>query len=141
MSKKVVVEGEVRVRTESKAVMLDRYKETFLLDDSVKDERQALSIIKKGLLDERLRKTVKNYRRYRTHEVVSFESVSDKPEDSELAKLLVEATELQCVPEGLSRYTADGGRKKALEKAIEVKKAKNAKSKKGDAVKDLGKVD
>lgn len=140
MSKKAVVEGEVMVRTEAKTVLLDLYSETFILDDSVKTLEQARSVIKNGLLHDRLSKKVKNYKRFRTYEIISFENTNEEAEQSGLNKLLVEASSLDCVPENLDIYSSAEGKEKALERAIETKKKRGRPAKNQD-VEDQGFVD
>lgn len=142
MAKKVVIEGDAQIRTEANTITLTRYKETFILDDSVQDVNQARSVIKNGLLHDRLTEKVKNYKRFRTYEIKSFEDTEELAEKSKLDKLLVEATKLDCMPENLNIYSSADGKEKALERAIESKKKrqKSAKKKKND-VEDQGYVD
>lgn len=144
MGKLVIVEGEAMVRTESKAIMLDLFQEEFILDDSVKDENQALSVIRKGLLNSRLKKTVKNFVRARTSQVIEFKGTDKKSDNSELDSKLVEAAQLDCVPASLESYASDKAKEKALEKSIDnaKKRKKNAAKKaKESQVEDLGYVD
>lgn len=140
------VEGELYVRTDAKTINIEFYEEEFILDNTIKDIGEARSIIRKGLLNERLRKKVKNYKKFRTCQVVSLEKTNEESKTGEMEKKLLEATKLGCVPVNLDSYLSEGGKEKALEKAIEVKKqrAKADKKKQKRAkvdVEDLGIVD
>jgi len=97
MAKKAVCEGEVVVKDGASSA-IEFYTQEFILDDAVKSLEQARSMIQAGLINERLRKEVQNYRRVRTCQVVSFESTTEKAAHSELDKLLLKATELGCMP-------------------------------------------
>ena len=139
MAKKAVCEGEVVVKDGSRS-SIDFYTEEFILDDEVKSLEQARSMIQSGLISERLRKTVENYRRVRTCQIVSFTETKEKPEHSELDKLLLKATELNCIPENIESYKRPDFKAKALEKAIDRALERQAKQGK-DNVQDLGYVD
>lgn len=144
MAKKAVVEGEVIVRNPNGGFDIEFYEETFTLDDSVESLPEARQIIRKGLIVEKLRKTVKNFKRVRTVEVVSFDESQEQPDNSDLDKLLKKAAQLQCIPENIDNYKRPDFKLKALEKAIEkaeeMAKKHKAKKKKDD-VEDLGYVD
>lgn len=126
MGKFVKVEGEAYIRRDTKTVLIDIYEEDFILDDSVESADEARSIIRKGLLDDRLKKTLENYKKFRTCQVLEFKETKDKPEGGRVDKLLVEATKLQCAPDNLSSYGSPKAKEKALEKAIHT--AKNRKN-------------
>lgn len=140
MPKKAVCEGEVVVKDGSRS-SIEFYTEEFVLDDAVKNLEQARSMIQSGLISERLRRTVENYRRVRTCQVISFTETKDKAEHSELDKLLLKATELNCIPENIESYKRPDYKAKALEKAIERALERNEKQKKSENVQDLGYVD
>lgn len=132
MAKLVKIEGEVMVRSqEGKATLIDLYEEEFILE-GVESEAQARSIIKNGLLSERLRKNTKGYKRFRTYEVTSFEDTDKKSDSSELDKLLVEASKKGCLPDNLDNYKSAAAKTKAIQKALKVyedrKKAKKKNS-------------
>jgi hypothetical protein len=140
MGKLALVEGEVMVRTDAKTLNIDLYSEEFILDDDIKDINEARSVIKNGLLDERLKKTVKNYRKYRTYEIIEFKDTDKKSEQSDYDKLMVKAVKNQCVPENLDSYATQEGKQKALERALDTKKKREAKKVK-DNVEDQGYID
>lgn len=130
MPKKVTVEGEVIAKDGSYAVS-EFYTEEFILDDAVKNEAQARSMIQAGLIADRLRKTVANFRRVRTCQVIGFESTQEKPESSEMDKALLRATELGCVPENITNYRRPDHKLKALQNAIELAEKRKQKPEKG----------
>jgi len=137
MAKKAVCEGEVVVKDGASSA-IEFYTQEFILDDAVKSLEQARSMIQAGLINERLRKEVQNYRRVRTCQVVSFESTTEKAAHSELDKLLLKATELGCMPENIESYKRPDFKAKALEKAIERHLSRKDKK---DPMQDQGYVD
>lgn len=142
MSKKVLVEGEVRVRNSSGVVEIQFYEEEFNLDDSVQTLAQARQIIKRGLITHRLSKKIAGLKSVRTIDVTTFEDSTEKAENAELDVLLTKAVELQCVPANIDNYKRPDYKIKALEKAIKnaqerIEKAKKKKSN----VEDQGYVD
>jgi hypothetical protein len=139
MGKLAKVEGEVVVK-DGTGTSVEFYESQFVLDDAVQNAAQARAIIKKGLISERLRREVQGYKRVRTCQIVEFTSTDDKPEQSDMDRLLIRATELNCVPENIDNYKRPDFKQRALEKAIE-KAEERAKSVKPDAVQDLGYVD
>lgn len=141
MGKKAKCEGEVIV-VQNNAKSVEFYTEEFVLDDSVPDIAQARCIIQGGLIDERLRRNVKGYKRWRTCDVVSFEGTSDKPEaeETELQKLLMEATRLGCLPDTIDSYRRADHKAKALQKAIDNHKSRMAKPEKSNT-QDMGYID
>jgi hypothetical protein len=138
MAKLAKVEGEVVVK-DGTGQSLEFYEESFVLDDAVKNTNQARSIIKKGLISERLRRVVKGYKRVRTCQIVEFTNTDQVAEQSDMDKLFLEATELGCVPENIDNYKRPDFKQKALEKAIAGAKAR-AKAQRPDAMQDLGEV-
>lgn len=139
MPNKATVEGEVIVR-DGTGNSIEFYTEEFIVDDAVRTAGQARSIIKKGFITDRLRKTVEGFKRVRTCQVVEFQKTSDKPENSELDQLLLKAAELECIPENIDNYKRPDYKQKALERAIAKAEERKAKAK-PDAMKDLGEVD
>lgn len=139
MTKKVVVEGEYKIR-DGHYVSIEFFKEEFILDDAVKTKEQARSIIKKGLIFDRLRKT-SNFKGIRTCQVVSFEDSAENSESGDLDKLLIEATELNCIPENINNYKRADYKIKALEKAIDLAKKRVQKKTKSNSETDLGYID
>lgn len=137
MAKKAICEGEVVVRDGTNSA-IEFYTEEFVLDDAVKNLEQARSMIQAGLIADRLRKNLANYRRVRTCQVTSFEVTKDKAEHSELDKLLLKATELGCMPENIESYKRPDFKAKALEKAIERHLERKEKK---DPMQDQGYVD
>lgn len=139
MPKKALVEGEVVVRN-GNTVDIEFYTEEFILDDSIKTMPDARRLLKKALVSDRLMRTVKNFKRVRTVQVIEFKDTDEKAENSDLDKLMIEAVELNCVPENISSYRRPDYKIKALQRAIEAKKEKLAKPEKQDET-DLGYVD
>lgn len=139
MSKLAKVEGEL-VTKDGTGTAIEFYEADFVLDDAVKDLKQARSIIRKGLITEHLRKSVKNFKRVRTCQVVDFAATEKQAENTELDKLLLKATQLNCVPENIDNYKRVDFKTKALEKAIEKALERKAKAKL-DPMKDEGYVD
>lgn len=139
MPLKAKVEGELVTRDHN-GNSIEFYEEEFVLDDSVKTKEQAHVIIKKALLDDRLRRQHKGYKRFRTAQIVDFGKTDEKAEQSDIDKLLIRATELNCIPENLNNYKRPDHKQRALEKAIE--KALERKVKPDpDNVEDHGYVD
>ena len=139
MAKKAVVEGEIVLRDGNKT-NIEFFEETFILDDAVQTLEQARQIIKKGLIAERFRK-MDNFKRVRTAQVISFENTSEAAESSDLDKMLIEATKLNCIPENLQNYKRPDHKVKALAKAIESAKARAQKKPAKDNVTDEGYID
>ncbi len=122
------VEGEYVVR-DGHDVEVKFFTEKFILADTVKNLAQARCVIQAGLLTDRLRRNIPNFKRWRTCEVVSFKPTKEKPEYSELDDALVKATSLGCVPDNIDNYKDPKFKLKALQNAIErhnerMKKAK-----------------
>lgn len=142
MSKKAVVEGEVRVRNSSGVIEIQFYEEEFNLDDSVKTLAQARQIIKRGLITHRLSNKIAGLKSVRTINVTTFEDSKEKAENSKLDVLLTKAVELQCVPSNIDNYKRPDYKIKALEKAIKnaEERIEKSKSKKSN-VEDQGYVD
>ena len=139
MSKRVVVEGEIVVRDGHNSSQEFFENEVFLLDDAVTTKQQAMSILKKGLLPERFRKR-DGFKRVREFYIVEFSESSDKPESGDLDKLLIRATELNCMPENLGNYKRPDHKIKALEKAIANAEARKEKNEHKNE-RDLGYID
>ncbi|UOF77781.1 hypothetical protein [Caudoviricetes sp.] len=141
MAKKAIVEGEVLVK-EGNTTNIEFYTEEFVLDDVVDSLEEARRLIKKALISDRLQRTVKNFKRVRTCQVIEFGGTTEKAENSELDQLMLQAVELDCVPENIGSYKRTDYKIKALQKAIESKIARNAEKKtaKGNET-DLGMVD
>lgn len=137
MAKLARVDGQVVVR-DGTGMALEFYEEEFILDDAVQSAAQARALIKKGLISERLRKTVKGYKRVRTCQVIEFTNTNAVAEQSEMDKLFLEATELNCVPENIDNYKRPDYKEKALRSAIEQAKKRKVKP---DPMQDLGEVD
>lgn len=141
MSKTAVAQGQMYVKT-GRETGFEFYEETFTLPDTVKTLPEARSVIRKGLLKERLEKTVKNFKGIRTCEITQFNDSAEVPEVDELAALLIEATKLGCVPENIDNYKRKDYKEKALKEAIErAKERKEKLAKKKGNVTDEGYVD
>jgi len=116
------------------------YDEEFVMDDAVQTLEQARSILHAGLLTQRMQSKAdeyQNFKRWRTCEVVGFDAVKEKAEFSELDKLMLRATELQCVPENIDNYRRPDYKAKALATAIAGAEERQKKAK-PDAMQDLG---
>lgn len=141
MAKKAIVEGEVLVK-EGNTTNIEFYTEEFVLDDAVDTLEEARRLIKKALISDRLQRTVKNFKRVRTCQVIEFGGTSEKAENSELDQLMLQAVELDCVPENITNYKRTDHKIKALQKAIESKIARNAEKKTAKSNEtDLGMVE
>ena len=116
-----------------KLAQIDEYEEVFELTEGRVPEARAI-IQNSGILDERLRKTKKNYRRWRTCQVIDVQGTTKEAtkEKTELHELLVKATEMGCIPATFKRLKVDKTKIKHLKEAIEnkAKRVKKAKSKK-----------
>ncbi len=138
MAKKAICEGEVVVKDGTHSA-IEFYTAEFVLDDSVETLAQARSMIQAGLITERLRREVSNFKRVRTCDVIEFTKTNESPEHGELDKLLLKATELGCMPENIESYKKPEAKAKALQKAVDRALERNGKAK--DNVTDLGYVD
>ena len=126
MDKLVKVEGELVVK-DGTGRMIEFYEEEFILDESVDTVDKARSLIKKGLITERLQRKVSGFKAVRTVKVVSIEDSVEKADDSELTKAMLKAIELNCVPQNIDNYKRADYKLKALEKAIDAQEERNAK--------------
>jgi len=141
MARLAKAEGELVLTDGKGGVEKEFYEEEFIFDDAVKTKEQARSMLHAGLLTERL-KTRDNFKRWRTCDVVEFKETTKKAENSELDRILLEATSLGCVPEGIENYKRPDYKIKALQNAIDKHKSRMEKQKKSkDNVQDLGYVD
>lgn len=139
MAKLAKVEGQVAVK-DGTGMSLEFYEEEFILDDAVKTAEQARSMIKKGLISERLRRTVQNFKRVRTCQIIEFTNTNQQAEQSDMDKLFLRAAELNCVPENIDNYKRPDYKQKALERAISLAEER-LKGERPDNVQDLGYVD
>lgn len=139
MGNLVKVEGEAVVK-DGTGKMITFYEQEFIIDDSIDNKNTALSLIRKGLITERLRKSLDGFHAVRTCQIISMNPTDEKPIHSEIDSALLRAIELGCVPENLENYRRPDHRLKALNKAIELaeKRKKNVKK---DNVTDLGQID
>ena len=117
MSKLATCEGEV-VTVDGKRSTVNYYSEEFVMSDKVETASQARSMLQAGLISERLREKVVGFRRVRTCQVVSFEDTDLAAASGEFDEVLLEATELGCVPEGFERYGTTESKVRALRTAI-----------------------
>jgi hypothetical protein len=138
MAKLAKVEGEV-VTKDGTGQAIEFYEQEFILDDAVKTAEQARSIVKKGLITERLRRTVQNFKRVRTCQIIEFTNTDAVPEQSDMDRLFLKATELNCVPENIDNYKRPDFKQRALEKAIALAEERLVKAK-PDPMKDMGYV-
>lgn len=119
------------------------FKEDFIMDDAVQTKEQARSILHAGLMLQRLQEKsdlYPNVRRVRECQVDEFETVKQKAENSELEKLILQATQLECVPENISDYRRPEFKAKALQTAIDLALERKKKAK-PDPMQDMGEVE
>ena len=136
MNNVVKVEGELVVK-DGTGSMIEFYEEEFILDSSI-SLGQARSLIRKGLITEKLRRSKDGFKRVRTCQVVDMSPTTEKAEGGELAKEMIKAVELGCVPGNIDSYKKPEDKLRAVKKAIDThSKRKTPKSN----VKDLGVVD
>lgn len=124
---------------------IDAYEAEFKMSEGREAEARAI-IQNSGMLDIELRKSKPNYKRWRTCQVIKITElkeqgkVDDKTkaandEQAEIEALLIEATNIACIPVSYKSYVSDKLRKDALIESIKKKKKKIAKAKarvKGD---------
>lgn len=115
----VLVEGEVIVK-DGTGSTIEFYEEEFVIDGSIDTIPMARSLIKKGLIGERLRKKVPGYRAVRTCQVISLSPTEQEAKQSELDLAFLKAIQLGCVPENIDSYKRPDYKLKALEKAIDL---------------------
>lgn len=100
------------------------YELDFVLD--INDKQLCLQVIRKSLLDERLKETNDNYRYYRTCEIIAISETNNKNDSklnvTELSGLMAEAISLDCVPQNITQYTTIEQKIKALKKALQMSK-------------------
>jgi len=136
MANLVKVEGEV-VTKDGSGKAIEFYEESFVLD--VEDKNQALSLIRKGLITDRLRRKTEGFKQVRTCQIVSINFTEEKPENDELTKVMLRAIELGCVPENIDNYKRPDYKLVALQKAID-NYEKRKKEQKPDNVTNKGVV-
>lgn len=109
---------------------IDQYETTFDMAEGREAEARAI-IQNSGILDERLRKEKKSYRRWRTCQVIDIVEVKDDNTsvDAELESLFIEAVNLACVPVSYKRLRKNEAKKAALVEAIKNKKTRIVKAK------------
>lgn len=142
MSKLVKASGQW-VAKDGTGLAINYYDEEFVMDDAVQNAAQARSILHAGLLTQRMQDKADdypNFKRWRTCEVIDFCETKQKAEHSDLEKLMLRATELECVPENIDNYRRPDYKAKALETAIANAEARK-KNSKADAMRDMGEVE
>jgi len=137
MSYLIKVEGELVVK-DGAGRMIEFYEEDFILD--ISDKNKARSLIRKGLITERLQKKTHGFKSVRTCQVISIEPTEEKSEVSDLTTAMLKAIELGCVPENIDNYKRQDYKLKAVQKAIENFEQRK-KAKKPDNVTNEGVVD
>ena len=133
MDNLVKVEGEM-VCKDGTGRRFEFFEEDFVL--SVSDINQARALIRKAMIEERLRKKevtgaleYPDFRKVRTMQVISITPTDEKAEHSELDTAMLRAIELECIPDNLDNYKRPDYKLKALEKAIAVAEARREKLK------------
>lgn len=142
MAYKLKVVGEYIKKTDANTKIIEFYDEEFIVD--IDNQQEALSFIKNGLLHQRLygNEKYKGYVRFRTHEPASFEKTEEKADNSEFSKLVMQATDLGCMPTNIDMYTTQESKTKVIKSAIKADKMRKAKAKKKEQkTSDLGYVD
>lgn len=126
---KVKVSGEVILK-DGRGTEIKWYEREFDLGDEYGEDVGILrSVIRKGIIEQDLRKTEGRFKSVRTMQVDSVERVGGKGESaSELDTKLLEATKKGCVPENLAAYGSDKSKVEALDRALSrvVKKGKGS---------------
>ena len=125
---KVTVAGTYVIS--GRLAQIDSYEVEFTMAEG--DTAKARLIIQNsGMLDEKLRKEKTSYKRWRTCQVIDIKNIGGetKKDVKELEDLLIEATELACMPVSYKSFTNDKLRKEALKASIKRKKKKVAKAK------------
>jgi uncharacterized protein YecE (DUF72 family) len=93
---------------------------------NINDKNLCLQVIRKSLLDDRLKERNENYRYFRTCEIISISEANNKNNselnDTELSKLMADAITLNCVPQNITQYTTNDQKVKALKKALQMSK-------------------
>jgi len=125
--------------TAGKIKQLEPYEEFFKLNET--DRSKARAIVQNGLIEDHLRKTQKNFHHVYTCQLYEkSESIESKDEGNiTLETLVLEATELGCLPAVYKSLKGDKAREQSLKEAIEKKKARMARAKKKkSSVEDQG---
>lgn len=134
----VKVEGEVRVRDGSN-LTTEFYEREFDIDD-VENEGIARSVVRKALLGEDLRRTVRGFKSIRTMRVVDLsQKKGKKTEVTKLERLMAEAIKEDAVPDGLDQYGSADSKVAALERSLAKKRSPFRRP--DDGVEDLGYID
>lgn len=143
MPKLAKVEGLMIISDGHNGSFTEFYEEDFIMSDDVPSLGHARSLIRKsGMLHDRLKREVKNFKRVYEMQVISFEETKEKVEDEELQNLTAEAMKLGCAVEFVQQYGSEASKKRALKDMIEKQKErKTRKKKKADNVEDLGYID
>lgn len=117
--------------TTGRIAQIEYYEASFELAEGQESLARAI-IQNSGIIDDHLRKTKKNFKRWQTCGIIQIEELKDKKakeEDKELEELLIEATNLGCIPSTYKRLVNTEPKKKALVDAIERKKKRIEKAK------------
>lgn len=136
----VKVEGEARVRDGSN-LTTEFYEREFEIND-MKSEGEIRSLVRKALIVDELKKTIKGFKSVRTMEIVDIKKKEGKKEDTtRLEDLMAEAMKLEAVPDNLDQYGSTKSKEEALERSIAKKKKADKAPKKKEQVEDLGYID
>lgn len=105
------------------------YESDFVLDTPTISEARA--VIQNSLISAKLKTELEDYKRWKTCQVTDQEEVYKNTKssiDKELEELTIEATDSGCIPTTLTSLKTDEAKKKALKKALEGHKKRQAKA-------------
>ncbi len=132
--KKVKVSGEVVIK-DNGAQRVDWYEREFDLDDAVEGVAMARAVVRKALIGNELQRTIPGYKRVRTMQVDSLESVPGKKEGGgRLEQLVVEAVKADVMPENLDMYGSDKSKEMAVQSALDRNAERKKRVRKREAV-------
>jgi len=129
MNHKFTVEGKYITKApDDKGTATLEYTEQFILNGAISTKAEARAVIRR-LIMERLKKKNPNIKLVPLCQVVDMVSCMEKAEQVEISKLWLEAINLSCVPDGITQYNDEPAIIKALTRAIDKAKIRNAKPK------------
>lgn len=123
MAKVATFYGEFYCKSEGGKMAVQEYEVKLEVPSTVKTKEQARSIAKNLLVKEYLSGKESGFQGIRTCQIDSLDEIDDKKTESdEIVALMLEAQELQCVPENISSYKRRDYKIAALRRSIEKRK-------------------
>jgi len=116
MDNLATAEGQMIIKDNGLLDIID-FKEEFVISGSIDNIDKARSFIQK-IIPERLIKKNPLFKSVRTCQIMEFEQTDKIAKPSKLEYALMEALELDCLPEGLENYRIESQKIAAIEKAI-----------------------